>query len=178
MTSARSTRLGRRWRGAVAGWLALTLVAACGDSEPHPIAYGTAECAYCRMRIGDPRFGAVVVTRTGKSVEFDSIECAAAYYATLVDAPSVRGVWVNDFGRPGTLVPVAAARFGRLEGRMSPMGRGLFATTAATPTPDGSGLEMPLSWTDVVALAEREMAGPDATPPSLPPIGAAGVDAR
>lgn len=178
MALFRPTRLGRRWRGFVAGWVALTLLMACGNGEPHPIAYGTAECAYCRMRIGDPRFGAVVVTETGKPVEFDSIECAAAYYATLGDAPTVRGAWVTDFARPGTLVPVAGARFGRLEGRMSPMGRGLFAVAATTPTDDGAGLTASMDWTDVVALTQLELAAPDRTPPASLSTGADGARAR
>jgi copper chaperone NosL len=174
----RPTRLGRHWRGFIASWVALTLLTACGSGEPHPIAYGTAECAYCRMRIGDPRFGAVVVTKTGKAVEFDSIECAAAYYATLGDDPTVRGAWVSDFARPGTLVPVAEARFGLLQGPMSPMGRGLFAVAASTPADDGSGPTASMDWTDVVALAQLELAPPDRTPPAPLPTGADGARAR
>jgi len=131
------------------------LVAACSGGPP-PIAYGVAECDYCRMRIGDPRFGAEAITAAGKVLQFDSIECAAGYYASLSGPEAVRGVWVSDFRRPGTLIPVGEARFGHLEGRLTPMGGGLFAVPAATPSPaDGAVPAASLDWTAVVALARR-----------------------
>ncbi len=39
------------------------------------IDYGRDQCAYCKMIISDPRFGAEAVTDKGKVYKFDALEC-------------------------------------------------------------------------------------------------------
>jgi copper chaperone NosL len=160
--------------------LAVAMLGAACSGGPQPIAYGVAECDYCRMRIGDPRFGAEIISAAGKVLQFDSIECAAGYYAGLTDSRDVRGVWVSDFRHPGTLIPVAEARFGRLEGRLSPMGGGLFAVAANEPPNAGTTPAATLAWTDVVALARREVPASGAIAPHADTAvaGATRVDSR
>jgi copper chaperone NosL len=87
------------------------LVSACGSGRPDAIAYDADQCAYCRMQISDPRFGAELVTRRGRSVKFDSIECLLAFYEQAASANDVSSVWVSDFRHPGTLISVASATF-------------------------------------------------------------------
>jgi copper chaperone NosL len=87
------------------GVLATTMACAAG---PHAIQLGIDVCAECRMVVSDARFGAEVVTRTGKTLTFDSIECMNAYVARLQPG-IVRVVWVVDANHPGTLVRAAEA---------------------------------------------------------------------
>jgi len=88
-----------------AGVLAATTACAAG---PQAIRVGVDLCAECRMLVSDARFGAEVVTRTGKTLTFDSIECMNQYVARL-PAGTVREVWVIDANHPGTLVRAADA---------------------------------------------------------------------
>jgi copper chaperone NosL len=104
--------------------LALAL-AAC-EAKPAPIAYGHDECAYCRMTITDPRFGAELVTRRGRVYKFDSIECLAGFVASgQVPAGDVHSLWVTDFAHPPQLIPAREARYLRSIGLRSPMGLNL-----------------------------------------------------
>jgi copper chaperone NosL len=103
---------------------ALLLTAACGSREPEPIAYGSDACAYCRMQIVDPRFGAELVTAKGRTVKFDSIECLVAYYKQAAGAHDVASVWVSDVRHPGRLIDASSARFVDLGPGKAPMGRG------------------------------------------------------
>ena len=146
--------------------LALALLAAlalsgCRRSGPVAMRYdGTESCELCRMAVTDPRYGAQLVTRTGKVRTFDSIECLASYYlrASRGDGERPRA-WVGDFTRPGTLVRVDSARFLRTAGpRSSPMGRGLLAvgSDASLQALQRELGGTTLGWTDVLALMERE----------------------
>ena len=147
---------GGRGRTAVAA-VALAAVA-CAAPEPRPIQYGSEECGYCRMTIGDERYGAQLVTTTGKVHTFDSVECLASYYLAQDDRAAVRSVWVSDFQRHGTFVRAEEARFVRGGAQHSPMGLGL---TAFAPTSDGASPARelggePMDWPAVLALVARE----------------------
>ena len=110
----------RMWIAAAA----LLLTAACGTREPEPIAYGSDVCAYCRMQIADPRFGAELVMVKGRTLKFDSIECLVAYYKQAAGAHDVSSVWVSDVRHPGTLIDATQAHFVDLGPGKAPMGRG------------------------------------------------------
>lgn len=103
---------------------ALVLLGACGPAKPEPIAYDADQCAYCRMQISDRRFGAELVTRHGRVVKFDAIECLVSYYKQAGAAKDVGSVWVSDFRHPGTLIDATKARFVDLGPGRAPMGRG------------------------------------------------------
>jgi len=85
----------------------LTASMACA-AGPHVLRLGIDICTECRMLVSDARFGAQVVTRTGKTLTFDSIECMKTYVARL-PAGEVREVWVVDANHPGTLVRATEA---------------------------------------------------------------------
>jgi copper chaperone NosL len=116
------------------------------------------------MVISDPRYGAEVVTATGKVLTFDSIECLASYYVQVrASGAAVRSAWVTDFAHPGTLVPAEGARYVRTDGGAdgpgSPMGKGLtaFAADADSATLHGaSGGAPALGWNEVLALVQGE----------------------
>jgi nitrous oxidase accessory protein len=139
---------------------AIAVALAC-TSAPPSIAYGRADCEYCRMRIDDPRFGGEIVTTHGKALQFDAVECLASYYGALPDRGTVRSLLVADFEHPGTLIPVEQARFIQVTGTNTgtPMGRGLVAVSHSAGVPSligrlGGGTE--LSWAEVVASTKRD----------------------
>lgn len=152
-------------RRAVSAVLAglLLLAAGCAPRAPRPIAYGEEPCDECRMAISDARFGAELVTAKGRIYVFDSIECLGSFTLDQPEAP--RGLWVTDYNRPGTLLPVDSASFHQLTGAAgSPMGRGLVATRRGEgPRAGGSAgadVASAMAWPDVLALLRAgDMAG-------------------
>jgi copper chaperone NosL len=100
--------------------LGTALAASACASAPH-IAFGVDTCAECRMAIADRRFGAVLVTHTGKSMTFDSVDCLLEYLERN-PSPDARGTWVMDASRPGMLIPAATALFVRQGALRPPMG--------------------------------------------------------
>ncbi|MDZ7632869.1 MAG: nitrous oxide reductase accessory protein NosL [Gemmatimonadaceae bacterium] len=110
---------------------AALLLMSCADTGPRPLVAGTDECAQCRMMITDPRFGAEVVTRTGKVQTFDAVECLASYVAAA-DSASLHSVWVNDYEHAGTWVAASQAVFVAGANIGSPMGRSLLALAPGT----------------------------------------------
>ena len=122
---------------------------------PRPVAYGEDGCAHCRMTVSDARYAAELVTTTGKTFVFDSVECLAAYVREA-DPETIHSLWVTDFQRPEALVALGDVFFLRSENLKSPMGRGL---TAFGPglSPEAAlnafGGEI-LTWEEVLALPD------------------------
>lgn len=115
-------------------WYALAAALFLAGCRPRavPIRYGEDVCAHCRMVIVDARFGAELVTRTGKVYTFDSVECLAHHAAAQPDSAAVFARLVTDYGRPGRLVPVEEVFFIRSEALQSPMGGHLAAFGSGT----------------------------------------------
>jgi nitrous oxidase accessory protein len=154
-----------KWGVVAAAAVATVVVASAWGRSPYVLDYGRADCAYCRMRLDDPRFGGEVVSVRGKATQFDALECLAAYYKALTDRSDVQEVLVADFEHPGTLIPLARARILRVSGTRtgSPMGRGLLTVLATADVrliaqQLGGGTE--LTWTEVLASAGA-LAGAD-----------------
>ncbi|HEY0971897.1 MAG TPA: nitrous oxide reductase accessory protein NosL [Gemmatimonadales bacterium] len=151
----RTTRARKAGRAAAAAFA--VAATACAPSGPAPIQYGTAECEQCHMMVSDERFGAQLVTGTGKALTFDSVECLAGWYLERRDSTEVRSLWVTDFRNPGTLVPAEQARFVR-GAQHSPMGLGIvaFAADADAATLEREFGGEPLDWAAVLATVQRE----------------------
>jgi copper chaperone NosL len=133
----------------------LAALGGCGESGPRPIAYGREECAWCRMTVSDARYGAVLLTSTGRQQLFDSVECLAE--ATLAPGPPRRGeprAWVTDSLHPGALVPASVARYLRRDGPGSPMGKGLaaFASVADAEREQRRTGGVTMSWNEVLTV--------------------------
>lgn len=133
----RFTYAARAWRVSprVAPLFALILallVSSCGANGPRTLVAGEDACAYCRMEITDPRFGAQVITQTGRIHVFDSVECAAAFVRG--NAPeSIASVWVADL-LSGTFVAAESAGFLSGSETLAPMGRTIAFADASTAT--------------------------------------------
>lgn len=112
--------------------LATALVlSGCAPAGPRALAAGD-QCDYCRMEISDERFASQVVTRTGKTHLFDSVECLAGYLAGA-EPGTVRSTWMKDAETEGGGEWVSAESAGYLvdASLRAPMGR---VTAFATPT--------------------------------------------
>jgi copper chaperone NosL len=86
----------------------LAATAACATGA-QAIRIGIDVCRECGMIVSDARFGAQVVTRTGKTLTFDSIECMNKFVKGMATG-DVREVWVIDASQPGVLVRLADAK--------------------------------------------------------------------
>jgi copper chaperone NosL len=71
------------------------------------------------MIVSDRRFGAQLVTRTGKAVTFDSISCLRTYLSRTRDAGET---WVVDASNPGRLVREVDAQILADSATRPPMG--------------------------------------------------------
>lgn len=69
---------GRSWGPVSVSAALLLLFSSCSKSSD-PLAIGKDNCAYCKMTIADPRFGAEIVTRKGRVFKFDDIQCMTAF---------------------------------------------------------------------------------------------------
>ena len=106
--------------------LLVVMLAAC-NREPAPIFWGDDACHHCRMTLMEQGFAAQRITRTGKVLKFDAIECL------LADIQSSRltddeNVFVSDRSLPGSpLFAAQSALYLSSERIQSPMGGGLAA---------------------------------------------------
>lgn len=126
--------------------------------EPKPIGYGEDNCAYCRMTVTDPRYGSELVTSTGKTYMFDSIECLAAYVEENPDV-EVHSLWVPNFRDPGTLMNVEEAFLVRSDQLKSPMSLNIaaFRSSAVDPGVVADSVSgTVISWKEVRSLVRRE----------------------
>ena len=156
--------------------VAATAFAVACTSAPPSIAYGRADCDFCRMRIDDPRFGGEIITNHGKALQFDAVECLASYYNALPEPTTAGSLLVADFEHPGELIPVNHARFIQKTGpgTSSPMGRGMLAVTSRADVAQllqrlGGGTE--LSWSEVLASVKRGTTAEPATSSVQPASG-------
>ncbi len=138
--------------------LALSAAGGCGDTTPRALVEGQDSCDFCRMSISDLRFGAQLITSTGKVHTFDSIECLAGFAASLPAITKVSGIYVTDFREAGSFVAAEAAIYlvdGRVE---SPMGRRVvaFASTVSSDELVATYGGEVKTWAEVTALLADE----------------------
>ena len=60
----------------------ILLLSSC-KVAPEAIKIGKDSCAFCKMTISDPRFGAEIVTTTGKIFKFDDIHCMSSFLGNM-----------------------------------------------------------------------------------------------
>ncbi len=89
------------------------------------IKYGLDACAFCKMSIVDPKFGAELVTKKGRVYKFDAIECMVNYDHQMQKPVSL--YLVNVISKPGVLVPAEECQYVFSKTLPSPMGANLSA---------------------------------------------------
>jgi copper chaperone NosL len=115
-------------------------LSACQRS-PEPIVFGTDQCAFCRMTISDPKYGAELVTEKGRVYKYDAMECMVKY---LDDNEVHTGLLLGiAYDEPKKLFPVDSLTFEISKKYRSPMGANLAAFKDATKT------KKPLKWGEI-----------------------------
>ena len=141
----------------------LSLVAAgCAAPATRPLAIGSDTCSHCHMRLADLRYGAELVTRTGKVLPFDDAGCLATFIqGDRAEAARVHSLWVSDYTRPDRLLPVEQAAFVRHPSFRTPMDHRIVAVATSAAADSllaalGGGGDR-LDWSGVLrAAAERD----------------------
>lgn len=105
----------------------LAVIAGCSKKQ-QPISYGQDECEFCKMIVMDERYGAELVTGTGKIYFFDSIECLVGY----LDNQKIRkgdytSIWVGNFANPKNIIDAENAIYLKNDELRSPMGLNVLA---------------------------------------------------
>lgn len=139
--------------------LLLILILATGCSRgPKPIDFGNELCHFCKMTISDPKFGAEIITTTGKAYKFDAAECMIWQMEEgSIPAEKVHQQYVIAYDEPTQLIPVAEAHFMITEQQPSPMGAFLSAysdkSTAENAAKEKGG--QLYSWDEVQSRIEK-----------------------
>jgi copper chaperone NosL len=88
--------------------------------KPEPIKIGDL-CDNCHMSVSDVRFGAEVITKKGRRLKFDSINCLQSYLSKNSD--QAEKIFVSDYSHQGELINVNDAHFlshSKISGPMGP----------------------------------------------------------
>lgn len=135
----------------------LIFLNSCG-SEPEPIDYGHDECEFCRMQITDNKYGAEIVTVTGKVYKFDSIECLVDF-ALLKNmiGDQENNLLITDYSNPESFIDARKAFYLHNDEFRSPMGLNVMAFGGKSYLDNfvsENGGE-PLSWVEVIELVKQ-----------------------
>ena len=106
--------------------LAVIVLAAC-SREAEPIAYGSDSCHYCKMTIVSKAHSAQLVTKKGKQLKYDAIECMLRDNIENQKDVEMAVMLVADFQEAGTMINTTDATFLIHESISSPMGENLAA---------------------------------------------------
>jgi copper chaperone NosL len=126
----------RRGRLAGAGAVLLVLALTACNTGPQRAALDAGEefapgepaCDFCDGVIPEERFGGQLVTRSGETFRFMSVECLAGFITAGRVAPeAVRSVHVVDYSHGERLIDATTAHYVRSELRSSPSGLNLLA---------------------------------------------------
>jgi copper chaperone NosL len=92
--------------------------------EESPIDYGKDACHFCKMNIVDKQHAAEIVTKKGKAIKYDAIECMMADIKERNEA-DIGLFLMTDYSSPGKLVDAVSAYYIISENLPSPMGANL-----------------------------------------------------
>lgn len=96
--------------------------------ESEPINYGTDQCDHCRMTIMDKKFGAEIITKKGKAVKFDALECMINYQLeNKINESDVDKYYCVDYSEPAKLKDAKEMTYLVSPKIKSPMGENISA---------------------------------------------------
>lgn len=92
------------------------------SSGPQAIKVGTDDCAFCKMKISDNRFGAEIVTTKGKVYKFDDAHCILSFIkSAAVPKKDLGTIYFTTFNAPHDLLKVDQVSFLQSPSFKSPM---------------------------------------------------------
>jgi copper chaperone NosL len=99
----------------------LTLTGCNPESEK--IIFGKDNCAECKMTIVDPKFGAEIVTKKGRTLKFDDVYCLATFMKNRgVEMTDIHQTLFVNFNNGNEFINVGSAEFVVSSEMKSPMG--------------------------------------------------------
>ncbi|MGC3947850.1 MAG: nitrous oxide reductase accessory protein NosL [Chryseolinea sp.] len=102
-------------------------LASC-DVTPEPLHYGKDACQHCKMTLIDNKFGAEIVSKTGKVFKFDDANCLASFVNSgQVKTEDIKLCLITDFASPGELIDAKTAFYVKSEEIKSPMASNIAA---------------------------------------------------
>ena len=137
--------------------LPFSSLAACSPRGPEKIRYGEDSCEYCQMMTSDPRYGAEIITKTGKVHKFDSVECMIGYGLKYLDEAKIQSRWVTDFHKPESFIVAEDAFYLQSTVLRSPMIVGLtaFASETALDAAETEYSGQKLSYSDLARVVKE-----------------------
>ncbi|MEP6260372.1 MAG: nitrous oxide reductase accessory protein NosL [Gillisia sp.] len=111
------------------------LLVSCSN-EPEPIAYGSDQCSYCKMTIVSKAHSAQMVTKKGKQIKYDAVECMVKDNLNNYEASEIAIMQFANYMEPGSMLSSQDAVFVIDEKITSPMGANLAAIKISENTKD------------------------------------------
>src|SRR6056297_631088 len=108
----------------------IAMLACTRGTQPEPIDFGNDQCAYCRMTISDPQFGAELITDKGRISKYDAAECLVNYINE--SSPTYSQLYAVAYDQPKSLKPVGELHFVISSDFRIPMGANLVAFSDST----------------------------------------------
>jgi copper chaperone NosL len=111
------------------------------------------------MSITDPKYGAEIVNRNGKTFKFDAVECMAKYIVDgNIQKDKIYSMWTIDYSNPKTLTDAQRANYLRSKSLPSPMAMFLtsFSNLADLEKVKIQHAGEMLKWNDVLDLVSKE----------------------
>lgn len=108
-------------------YLLITMLMISCSNEPEPIVYGSDSCSYCKMTIVSKAHSAQMVTKKGKQIKYDAIECMVKDNLQNYEESEITIMQVANYREPGSMLPAQDANFVIDEKITSPMGANLAA---------------------------------------------------
>ena len=107
------------------------LISSC-NTKPEPLITGKDQCDFCKMTLGDNRFGAEIITQKGRIYKFDDAHCALSFLHTgQLERVEVKEIYFTDFSNGHVLIKSNDALFLKSEGLRAPMGGDITAFSNA-----------------------------------------------
>lgn len=92
---------------AISAIICVLMISSCSRG-PEALRTGRDNCAFCKMTISDPRFGAELQTSTGKLYKFDDIQCLISYKKELETVDREEAMeYVADYCGVHSLIPAS-----------------------------------------------------------------------
>lgn len=107
--------------------VAAVMLSSC-EVESEPLHYGKDACQHCKMTLMDNKFGAELVSRTGKVFKFDDANCMASFINSgNLKTEDIKLYLITDFASPGQLIDARTAYYVKSEEIKSPMASNIAA---------------------------------------------------
>lgn len=125
----------------IAVLLILIFCASCTERTVDKIHVGADYCDHCKMQITDRRFGGALLTKPGKTLKYDSVECLA--HGRHDHSEDMSELYVVDY-ETQSLVPISKIKLYRDDKVRGPMGSKIQGSLKSRPLPSVKIEDIPI----------------------------------